>query len=58
MTAAAPTVESARALQRTIREHVDEMEQERRLPKPVVRELLDAGVFGMLVPRSMGGHEV
>ena len=58
MTVAACTVESVRGLARTIRDHADSIEHERRLPKPVVRDLVDAGVFHMLVPRSLCGDEI
>lgn len=58
MTTEACSVESVRGLARTIRDHADSIEQERCLPKRVVRSLVDAGVFRMLVPRSLGGDEV
>jgi len=52
------TVESVRGLARAIRDHADSIEQERCLPRPVVRGLVGAGVFRMLMPRSLGGDEV
>ena len=58
MTAAASIVDSIRSLAPIIREHVDSIDQERCLPKPVVRGLVDAGVFRLLMPRSLGGDEV
>jgi alkylation response protein AidB-like acyl-CoA dehydrogenase len=58
MTVAASTLDSVRALAPTIREHADRMEQERRLPDAVVRGLIDAGVFRMLMPCSLGGDEI
>ena len=58
MTVAASTLDSVRSLAPTIREHADRIEQDRCLPAPVVRGLLDAGVFRMLVPRSLGGDEI
>ena len=58
MTDAASTLDSVRSLSPTIRAHADDIEQERRLPEPVVRGLVDAGVFRMLMPRSLGGDEL
>jgi len=58
MTIAASTLDSVRALAPVIREHANSIEQERRLPEAVVRGLIDAGVFCMLVPRSLGGDEI
>jgi len=58
MTVAASTLDSVRSLAPTIHEHADRIEQDRCLPAPVVRGLLDAGVFRMLVPRSLGGGEI
>ena len=51
-------LESVRSLAPIIREHADTIERERLLPKPVVRGLIDTGVFRMLVPRSRGGGEL
>jgi indole-3-acetate monooxygenase len=58
MTAAASIIDSVRSMAPTIRKNADSAEQERCLPKPVVRDLVDAGVFRMLVPRSLGGDEI
>jgi indole-3-acetate monooxygenase len=58
MEVAPSTLDSVRSLAKTISEHADNIEQERRLPKPVIRGLVDAGVFRMLVPRSLGGDEM
>jgi alkylation response protein AidB-like acyl-CoA dehydrogenase len=58
MTAVASTLDCVRQLAPTIRAHIDSIEQERRLPEPVVRGLIDAGVFRMLMPRSLGGDEL
>jgi alkylation response protein AidB-like acyl-CoA dehydrogenase len=54
----ATTLDSVRTLAPVIREHADGIEQERSLPKPVIRGLIDAGVFRMLAPRSLGGDEI
>ncbi len=58
MTTAASTLDCVRSLSPTIRAHVDDIERERSLPEPVVRGLIDAGVFRMLMPRSLGGDEL
>ena len=55
---AAATLESVRGLASVIREHAESIERERLLPKPVVRGLIDAGAFRMLVPHSLGGDEL
>jgi indole-3-acetate monooxygenase len=53
-----PLVEAARALAPRIRAHSDEIEQARRLPPSLVAELVEAGIFRMLVPRAIGGSEI
>lgn len=54
----AASVEAVRRLGPTIREHADTFERERCLTEPVVRGLVEAGVFRMLMPRSLGGDEL
>lgn len=58
MTVASSILDSVRALAPAIREHAASIEQERRLPEALVRGLIDAGVFRMLMPRSLGGDEM
>lgn len=48
---------AARALGPIITEHVDETERQRRLARPVVDALRDAGLFRLFTPRAFGGHE-
>jgi len=54
----AQALEAVRSIAPIIDEHVDTIERDRLLPKEVVRALVDAGVFRMLVPRSFGGDEL
>jgi alkylation response protein AidB-like acyl-CoA dehydrogenase len=51
-------VERARKLGPVLREHSDEAERQRRLPKPVLEALTAAGFQRLLTPRSLGGLEV
>ena len=58
MASDATTLEALRRLAPIIREHADAIERDRCLPPPVVRGLTEAGVFRLLLPRSLGGDEV
>ena len=58
MSVVAPILNSVRQLAPAIRAVIDNIEQERRLPEPLVRSLIDAGVFRMLMPRSLRGDEL
>lgn len=51
-------LERARALAPKIEAWADQIEQERRLPDPLLAVLLDAGLFRLLLPRSLNGAEV
>ncbi len=51
-------LDAARGLAPLIRAHADETERERCLAQPVVEALCAAGLYGMYVPRSLGGPEV
>ena len=51
-------VERARKLAPQIESCADQAEAERRLPGPLLTALLDAGLFRLLLPRSVGGAEV
>src|SRR5688572_6678039 len=53
-----PLVEAARALEPGIRARADQIERDGRLPDDLVRALSEAGIFRMLVPRTLGGSEV
>jgi alkylation response protein AidB-like acyl-CoA dehydrogenase len=48
----------ARELAPLVRQYADETEQIRQLPRPLFEALADAGLFHMMVPRSIGGGEV
>jgi hypothetical protein len=52
------TLERARTLAPRIAESADEIERQRRLPEPLVAALHDAGLFRLLLPRSLGGAEL
>ncbi len=49
---------AARDLGPLLQEHAAEAERNRRLSPEVVRALVDAGFFRLLLPRSLGGLEV
>ena len=51
-------LEVARTLAPRIRASGDEIEEQRELPRPLFEALADAGLFRMLVPRSLGGAEL
>jgi alkylation response protein AidB-like acyl-CoA dehydrogenase len=44
-----------RKLAPLIAKHADEAERERRLSRPVVDGLVDAGIFKLLTPPALGG---
>jgi alkylation response protein AidB-like acyl-CoA dehydrogenase len=48
----------ARALAPLVRQYADETERLRQLPRPLFEALADAGLFHMMVPRSIGGGEI
>lgn len=50
--------EVARTLAPKIAACADQIEQDRRLPQPLVDELIDASLFRLLLPRSLGGAQV
>jgi alkylation response protein AidB-like acyl-CoA dehydrogenase len=51
-------LEAARRIAPVIRAHNEEAERERRLSKPVLDALTEAGLLRMFNPRSLGGLEV
>jgi len=56
--AVARTLDAARALAPKVRAAADEIEQGRRLPPHLVREMQRAGMFRMAMPRAWGGPEL
>lgn len=62
MAVAAPSsvevVEAAAALRGVVRGYQDELERERRIPAPLVQQLKQAGLYSMVIPRSLGGRQV
>ncbi|MGV9314525.1 acyl-CoA dehydrogenase family protein [Streptomyces sp. NPDC003691] len=53
----AELLRSARELVPLLARNAERGEQDRRLPEESVRSLVDAGLFGLAVPRRYGGHE-
>lgn len=53
-----PLVEAAIALEPRIREAAPQVERDQRVPDDIIQALSEAGIFRMLVPRSLGGGEV
>jgi alkylation response protein AidB-like acyl-CoA dehydrogenase len=51
-------LERARSLAPFLRERAAEAEKTRRLPRPVLDAMREAGFFRMLLPRSLGGFEI
>src|SRR3990167_6223717 len=51
-------LDAARKLVPLIRSCAEEIEAERELPRPLFEALADAGLFGLALPRSLGGAEL
>ncbi len=55
---AQPLVREATALRPILRDYVEEIEREQRLPRALVERLRAAGFYRMVIPRSLGGLQV
>ena len=51
-------IDRARQLADKVAERADEIDEERRTPADLAGELADAGLFRLLVPKSLGGVEI
>ena len=51
-------IQRAHDLASTVAPHVDRINNERRIPEDVVRPLIEAGFFRLLLPQSLGGSEL
>jgi alkylation response protein AidB-like acyl-CoA dehydrogenase len=58
MSSGSSTLDAVRSVAPIIDEHLETIERDRLLPKAVARALIDAGVFRMLIPCSLGGDEL
>jgi indole-3-acetate monooxygenase len=55
---AQPVVQRAAALQPLLRQYHEQIEDEQRLPPALVEQLHAAGLYRMVIPRSLGGLQV
>src|SRR6266487_5092347 len=51
-------LDAARRIAPVIRDHCEQAERERRLSKPVMDAMAEAGLWRMVTPKSLGGLEV
>ncbi|MGH3245254.1 MAG: acyl-CoA dehydrogenase family protein [Trebonia sp.] len=54
----ASLIEIARSLEPLIRAHAEALDEEGRIPPPLVEAFFDAGIFRAMLPREVGGLEV
>ena len=52
-----PLVRAAAGLQPLLRELHDEIEREQRFPRALVEKMREAGLYRMVIPRSLGGYQ-
>jgi alkylation response protein AidB-like acyl-CoA dehydrogenase len=52
---AEPPVQAAAALRPALRRYREEIEREQRLPRALVEQLREAGLYRMVIPRELGG---
>ena len=55
---AQPVVQAAAALRPVLRDYREEIEREQRMPPALVEQLREAGLYQMVIPRSLGGLQV
>src|SRR5881392_2070690 len=53
-----PLVRAAAGLQPLLRELHDEIEREQRFPRALVEKMREAGLYRMVIPRSLGGLQL
>ncbi len=51
-------LDAVRALQPTVRAYAEEGERERRIAPELVRQLKEAGLYSMVIPKALGGLEL
>jgi alkylation response protein AidB-like acyl-CoA dehydrogenase len=54
----AAAVDVARALLPRLRTRARQVDSDRQVPSETIRDLMDAGLFGVLTPKSLGGSEL
>jgi len=52
-----PLVRAAAGLQPLLRELHDEIEREQRFPRALVEKMREAGLYRIVIPRSLGGYQ-
>jgi len=55
---ASALLEAAAVIAPRLEAAAEEIDRERRLPGPLVEEMIEAGLYRMLVPGSLGGYEL
>ena len=55
---AQPLVQAAAAMRPVLRQYQEEIEREQRIPRALFEQLLAAGFYRMVIPRSLGGLQV
>jgi alkylation response protein AidB-like acyl-CoA dehydrogenase len=58
LTAPATAAEIVKRIEPVLRQYADQAEAERRLAPEAAQAMFDAGVFGSLIPRALGGLEM
>ena len=53
-----PLVQAALDIRPQLRQYKDEIEREQRMPAALFEQLREAGFYKMVIPRSLGGHQL